>query len=192
MNKQEALQHYIGTYFGIEKKEIEVVAGMFKEEQLNKGDHFLKAEQYCEKMSFVQSGLLRVYATSGHKDVTQWISTKDYFITELNSYLFGQRSRWNIQALSDCRLFTLHKDDYRKLHEAVPSWPILEKNFIAGCFVTLENRVFDFLSMSAEERYRKLFDQNKELFQQVPQQYLASMLGMSPETLSRIRAKHIS
>jgi CRP-like cAMP-binding protein len=56
----------------------------------------------------------------------------------------------------------------------------------------LENRVFDFISLTAEERYKKLFDTNRELFNQVPLQYLASMLGMTPETFSRIRRKMIS
>jgi hypothetical protein len=59
------------------------------------------------------------------------------------------------------------------------------------CFVMLENRVFDLISMPAEERYQKLFDQNRKLFNQVPLQYLASMLGMTPETFSRIRRKMI-
>lgn len=68
----------------------------------------------------------------------------------------------------------------------------MEKQFIAGCFVQLEDRVFSHLSLSAEERYDKLFENNKEIFNQVPLQYLASMLGMSPETFSRIRNKKIS
>jgi hypothetical protein len=74
----------------------------------------------------------------------------------------------------------------------VPAWPEIEKQFIAGCFITLEDRVFNHLSLSAEERYDQLFAFNQDLFRHVPQQYLASMLGMTPETFSRIRAKKVS
>jgi CRP-like cAMP-binding protein len=76
--------------------------------------------------------------------------------------------------------------------KVVPKWNDFEKLFVSKCFVMLENRVFDFISLTAEERYKKLFDTNRELFNQVPLQYLASMLGMTPETFSRIRRKMIS
>jgi CRP-like cAMP-binding protein len=74
----------------------------------------------------------------------------------------------------------------------VPKWNEFEKMFISKCFVVMESRIFDLISLSAEERYTKLFDQHRELFNQVPLQYLASMLGMTPETFSRIRKKMIS
>ncbi len=74
----------------------------------------------------------------------------------------------------------------------MPHWPELEKLFIAKCFLTLEDRIFGFLSLSAGQRYQQIFQHKKELFNQVPLHYLASMMGMSPETLSRIRNKSIS
>ncbi|HEY5823130.1 MAG TPA: cyclic nucleotide-binding protein, partial [Cyclobacteriaceae bacterium] len=67
-----------------------------------------------------------------------------------------------------------------------------EKLFMVRCFSIMEDRIFGHLSMSAEERYQFFFNQNKELFNQVPLQYLASMLGMTPETFSRIRKKQLS
>lgn len=96
-------------------------------------------------------------------------------------------ARWNIQALSDCELYVIDSDDYQKIGEVVTKWAELEKLFLAKCFTILEDRVLQHLSLSAEERYQQLFDFNSELFNQVPLQYLASMLGMTPETFSRIR-----
>ena len=66
---------------------------------------------------------------------------------------------------------------------------ILDSHFIARCFTVLEDRVVQHLALSAEERYAQLWNFNKELFNQVPLHYLASMLGMTPETFSRIRKK---
>lgn len=71
----------------------------------------------------------------------------------------------------------------------IPKWAELEKMFIIHCFVTLEDRIQTHLSMTAEERYHYFFENNKDLFNQVPLQYIASMLGMTPETFSRIRKK---
>jgi hypothetical protein len=82
--------------------------------------------------------------------------------------------------------------DYQRIGQVVPGWSELEKLFIAKCFTVLEDRVVQHLSLSAEERYVRLFNFNKELFNQVPLQYLASMLGMTPETLSRLRKKAVN
>jgi CRP-like cAMP-binding protein len=71
----------------------------------------------------------------------------------------------------------------------VPKWPEIEKTFIARCFTVLEDRVMTHLSLTAEERYEAFFQYNPELFNTAPSQYLASMLGMTPETFSRIRKK---
>ena len=168
------------------------VISLFVESELKRGEYFIKVNQYCEKFSFVQSGFVRVFVNVKDKEITQWISSKGYFLTDLNSFVFKQRARWNMQALTDCKLYTIHKENYDRLNTIVPNWAEIEKRFIAGCFVTLEDRVFSHLSLSAEERYIQLFESNRELFNQVPLHYLASMLGMSPETFSRIRSKMIS
>jgi len=186
------LQQYISTYFGITKEDMDKVTSLFVESELQKGDYFIKTGHYCDKLSFVKSGFIRVFAETKDREVTQWISTKGYFITDLYSFVFKQRARWNIQALTDCQLYTIEKDNYARLKEIVPNWPEMERQFISGCFVMLEDRVFKHLSLSAEERYEQFFEENKEIFQEVPLQYIASMLGMSPETLSRIRNKKIS
>ncbi len=186
------LQRYITSYFGITNQNMDKIMSLFKETELKKGEYFTKTGQFCEKLSFLRNGLIRVFAYTNDKEITQWISTQGYFITDLYSFTFKQRAKWNIQALTDCELYTIDKDNYALLNNLVPNWPEMEKQFIAGCFVQLEDRVFNHLSLSAEERYDNLFENNKEIFNQVPLQYLASMLGMSPETFSRIRNKKIS
>ncbi len=187
-----ALESYIQSYFGINQASLQQVSALFQEESLSKADFFVRQGQYCRKLSFVRSGYLRVYASTERKEVTQWISSKDYFVADLGSLIFDAPARWNIQALSDCELYTISHEDYRNIGKLVPQWQELEKLFIAKCFMTLEDRVFSFLSMSAEERYHALFAMNSALFNEVPLHYIASMLGMTPETLSRIRKNSAS
>ncbi|MEM9051204.1 MAG: Crp/Fnr family transcriptional regulator [Bacteroidota bacterium] len=186
------LQKYLGSYFGIMQDNLQKVADLFQEEYLSKGEYLLRKDQFCDKLSFVQSGFIRIYAHHENKEITQWISTAGYFLTDLYSFIFDQRARWNIQALTDSTLYTIRKRDYRELKSIVPNWHEMENKFISGCFIILEDRVFSHLSLSAEERYEKLLSENKELLQNVPMQYLASMLGMTPETFSRVRRKTIS
>ena len=123
------------------------------------------------------------------KEITQWISTQGYFVADLASLIFESPSRFTIQALADCVLYTINREDYKKIGNLVPKWYELEKLFMAKCFIILEDRIFSHLSMTAEERYDFFFENNRELFNQVPLQYIASMLGMTAETFSRIRKK---
>lgn len=183
------LETYIQAYFKIPEESTASVATLFQEENFKKGDYFVRQGTYCQKMSFQTNGFIRVFTERHDKEITQWIGSKNHFITDLSSFIFGQRARWHIQAITDCKLYTITLDQYKTLSKVVPNWPELEQQFLAACFLTLEDRVFSHLSMSAEERYLQFYQQNKALFSQVPLQYIASMLGMSPETFSRIRKK---
>ena len=94
-----------------------------------------------------------------------------------------------IQALTDTTVYTLPHINYQRLTAEVPEWSYFEKTFLIKLMSALENRVYALLSMSAEERYQYLYQSDSDMFNELPLQYLASMLGMTPETLSRIRSK---
>jgi len=183
------LETYIHSYYSATGEDVRKIAAHFRPQFLGKGDYFVKAGRQCRELGFVQSGIVRVYVQTDDKEVTQWIGTRGYFITELSGFIFGTPARWNIQALTDCELYCIGRDTYNDLGKVVPSWPELDKLLIARCFTLLEDRVFSHLHMTAEERFRRLFAQQPDLFNQVPLQYIASMLGMTPETLSRLRKK---
>jgi CRP-like cAMP-binding protein len=185
------LEKYIHTYFGVSKDELTKISSFFNPMTLKKGDYFLKTGRYSERLGFVQAGIIREFVLIDDKEITKWISTKGYFVADLSSFLFQQAARWNVQALTDCELYVINNKDYQKIGQVIPRWTELEKLVIAKCFTVLEDRILQHLSMTAEERYNQLFNFNKELFNQVPLQYLASMLGMTPETLSRIRKKAV-
>jgi CRP-like cAMP-binding protein len=183
------LEKHIETYFGVNKDDLTKISSFFKPVTLKKGDYFLKTGRHSDRVGFLQTGIIREFVFIDDKEVTKWISTKGYFVVDLSSFVFQQTARWNIQALTDCELLVIYSKDYQKIAQVIPRWTELEKLFIAKCFTVLEDRILQHLSMTAEERYNQLFNFNKELFNQVPLQYLASMLGMTPETLSRLRRK---
>ncbi|PPK87212.1 CRP-like cAMP-binding protein [Neolewinella xylanilytica] len=175
-------------YFDLHPAELSQLAAAFSDLSLATGQDFLRQGEYHPRMAFVRSGYLRVHTETNGKEVTQWIAPPRYLLTDLAALVYGEPARWTITALTDCRLSVISASDYARLGKEIPGWPRAERSFLAHCFVTLENRVLSFLSLSARQRYEALFTEHPDLFNRVPLQYLASMLGMTPETLSRIRA----
>ncbi len=187
-----ALDHYIQSYFGVvDQNDLQTIVALFKSSTIKKGEFLLQAGNKCDKLCFVKTGLLRIVVDKDDKEITQWISTQGYFTTDLSAFIFNTPARFSIHALVDTEIFYINKTDYDLIGTLVPQWHQLEKLFLVKCFITLEERVLSHLSMTAEERYDTFFENNKELFNQVPLQYIASMLGMTPETFSIVRKKRM-
>ncbi len=188
----EDLTQYIQSYFDTRNDIAELLSERFESQKLSRNDFHTSLGARHGDLSFVKSGYLHVYRSTEKKEVTQWISSPGEFTTDLGPLMFDQPARWNIQAITDCELYTLSFSEYRKVQQELTKWPQIEKLFLAKCFMTIEDRIFSFISMTAEERYHFLLEFKPDLFLQVPHQYLASMLGMTPETFSRVRKKIIS
>ena len=187
---ENEMEKYIQSFWGVAPESASRISTFFKPLRLEKGAYFLKEGRYANQLGFLQSGMIREYLPDEKgREVTKWIASKGYFVVDIASFLFRQPARWNLQALSDCHLLVIDRDHYERIPQVVPQWPELEKLFIARCFTVLEQRIVMHLALSSEERYKIFFAQNPELFNQVPLQYLASLLGMTPETFSRIRKK---
>ena len=181
-------KHIIDT-FNFSKKEFENIQVFFKPIEIKKGGFFLEQGQYSRQLGFVEKGILREFLYVNGKEIIKWFSTPGYFAVDLSSFLNKELAKVNYQAQTDTKLLVISREDYDKIGQKIPKWDKLEKLFLAKCFSVLENRVISHLAMNAEERYKQLFDFQPMLFNQVPLNYIASMLGMTPETLSRIRHK---
>lgn len=186
------LETYIHGYFGIDLDDVSEVTKLFELRAYEKGDSFLEVGSRHNGLGFVRSGCFRIYGYSKKEEITQWISSPGEFVAELSSLVFDQPSRFGIQALAPSEVYYMSHENYSRLGQVVPAWNHLEKLFLSKCFMTLEERVFSFLSCSAEERYRLLQEKKPDVFQLAPQRFIASMLGMTPETFSRIRKNSIS
>jgi CRP-like cAMP-binding protein len=186
MSKQK---NSIVETFGLTENEFQSIQDFFQAKVINKGDNFLKVGQYVKQMGFVEKGILREFLYVNEKEVTKWFSTPGYFAVDLSGFLFDQKAKVNYQAITDVELLSISKDNYNKMSSILKRWDSLEKMFLARCFSILENRVVSHLSLSAEDRYHQFFKLNPQIFNEVPLHQIASMLGMSAETLSRIRNK---
>ncbi len=183
------LKKQIIETFGFTEYEFRQIKGFFESKKILKGDNFLKEGQYVKLIGFVEKGILREYLYINDKEVTKWFSTSGNFAVDLSGFLFEQKSKVNYQAITDVEVLTISRENYIKISTKIPRWDKLEKRFLAKCFTVLENRVVSHLALNAEERYNQLFAMNRNLFNEAPLNQIASMLGMTAETLSRIRQK---
>jgi CRP-like cAMP-binding protein len=183
------LKKHITDTFGFSDEEFENVKVFFKPLELQKGKLFIEQGKYSKQLAFVESGVLREFLYVDGKEITKWFSTSGYFAVDLASFLHDQKSKVSYEALTKTKLLVISKENYDKIGTEIPKWDKLEKMFLIKCFSVLESRVISHLSMDSEQRYKQLFDFQPMLFNHVPLTYIASMLGMTPETLSRIRNK---
>lgn len=186
------LENYLVRQFGIAPHFIEELTPLVKEEVLKKGSFLVQEGGYCKKIILIKSGYLRSYFFNGKKEITQWIYWPGQVASDPISFIFEKASKRNFQAITDCPVYSISQENYHKVKEIFPDWYIYERQFVLKILTNLQDRIQSLLSMDAEERFQHFFTYHPNLFNEVPQTYIASMLNMSRETLSRIRAKTIS
>jgi CRP-like cAMP-binding protein len=173
----------------LDKKDIEF---NFKPIQIKRKDFLLKEGLICDFVAYLNSGVIRHYHIKEGNEITCDITLSNNFITDFKSLTQGIPSNYNFQILKDAELLIIKKKDLFELYN-------VNKNIESFGRIMAEQvalRTIDIaMSLSSdkpEERVEKLIKQRPDLFQEVPQRYLANLLGISPESLSRIRARRKS
>lgn len=181
------LQDCITQNIQIIDDELREITSKFKTRKLEKGEYLLKAGNLCREIAFIESGYMRMYSLADGKEVTLWIGCDGAFITSLSSFVFETANYWNIQAVSECRIRVIGRTDHFDLLKRLPRWMEFDNILLARAFATLEQSMFAQLHTTAQQRFEVLMEENPAIFHHVPLQYIASMLGIAPETLSRLR-----
>lgn len=160
------------------------------EKKISKKDLFLKEGEVCNYTGFVNTGCFRTFTRDdeGNENVTRF-AIEDYWIGDLYSYLTGDVSAYNIEATLDSTVLMIHKNDMEKVYEKVPKFERFFRIIVQRGYIALEKRFSIDLNSSALQKYENLLQKFNDIELRVSQKHIASYLGITPESLSRIKKK---
>jgi CRP-like cAMP-binding protein len=189
MNKNILLQN-IQSKRSITEKDFELFADLFERKTIKKKEKLIEEGKINDKLYFIEHGLLYSYKTleSGNIQVIQF-AEENYWISDLYSFFSFSKSLFTIQALEDCEVLSITRENFDAVCEQYPTMETFFRHNFQSAYVTTLKRLSDVYSEDAETKYAHFIKQYPRLVQRVPQYLIASYLGILPSSLSRIRNK---
>jgi CRP-like cAMP-binding protein len=173
----------------LDSKTLKMLESISINKTYKKGDYLLQQDQICKNSYFIEDGIARKFYLNDGKEITTELYFKDDLAVSFDSYCLQKPSREYIQAITDIRV---SQTDYLAFQNAKKDFPkLIELDLMMNeyCVMWLEDRLFQFHTLDASGRYLKIIKEHSHIIQNIPLTYIASYLGISLETLSRIRAK---
>jgi CRP-like cAMP-binding protein len=170
--------------------EIPVILETFKHLHLKKNTFFVEEGKICNYFCFIESGILQHNIDVLGEEKTTYLALRNSATAALKSFMHKIPSRKNIKAISDCELFVINQKSFQYLLKTNKAFHRFYYNLIENQIYRIDDYRIDLLTLTPEERYKKLLNNEPKLLKEVPLHYLASFLGISSRHMSRIR-KHV-
>jgi CRP-like cAMP-binding protein len=158
---------------------------------IKKGKLLLKAGEVCTNMYFVRKGVLRGFVKDGERDITTWISADGELVSAISSFILQMPTNENIHAIEDCELISLSHSDLEIMYVKFPAFNTTVRKLTEIYYMHAEHRAYIARLKNADQKYQLFLKQYGHLSNRVPVKYIASFLGITLETLSRLRGKKV-
>jgi len=170
-------------------KTAEEIASGFLPKEIMKSEFLLKEGRVCDEYFFLEEGFMRAFAynTEGN-DVTTHFFPAGHVVLEVSSFFNRTPSKENIQASSDCTGWYISYAQLNHLFHSLPEFREFGRSILVGYLTSLKTRMLSMITETAEQRYEALLKTNPEIFQHAALKHIASYLGITDTSLSRIRA----
>lgn len=180
------LKKFFSDYVQLPDAELEDIVSKFKKKKVKKNELLLVAGEVCKDLIFVQSGCLRLYYLQEDVEVSVWFALRHSSAIEIYSFISETPTNNYLQAIEESEILYLPKSVLNKLYETHPKMQEMMRKFWEDVILHLLERFTALQRDSAEQRYLDLLNK-PELLQTIPQKYLASFIGVTPTSLSRIK-----
>lgn len=179
------LSYYIGS--GFSEKDAATIVDAFVHKKIAKGDFFVEEGKTSKHLGFVEKGFLQYFVIVDGEEKTTYAAGENSFVASLVSLLKQVPALENIRAVVDTDIWVIEKKKLEQLREDIPHFKDFYIGLLEWQICCIDEARFDAIMLDAKQRYEKMLDKEPELVQQIPLNYLASILGVTPRHLSRIR-----
>ena len=180
------LKNFISSYATFTEGQLNDIVGRFKERSITKNDFLLHEGTVCRDLVFVQQGCLRLYYMDDDVEISVWFAFPNSSAIDIYSFISDKPSNYFLQAIEDSTIWYLPKAELEALYAEFPTMQEMMRKFWEDAVLNLIDRFTALQRDSAEKRYLDLMAKPPYL-QKIPQKYLASFIGVTPTSLSRIR-----
>jgi CRP-like cAMP-binding protein len=179
------LKELITSKTKLDSASLEEILLLFEERTVKKGAHLLQKGQLCTQYYFIKEGCVRIYLKEA-VEITGWIAFENEFFSELASLKKQVPTQFYIQAIENTKLHVISKQNMDVLYERFPEWQGFGREIWEDAFLRVIDGIIAHQTLSAEAKYVRLLERT-DAIQRIPLKYLASFLGITPTSLSRIR-----
>ena len=189
----ELFFHKFNEKVNLSEEEEEVIKQYLTPKKLRKKQYLLQEGDICKHIAFVEKGALKAYVVddAGAESIIQF-ALEGWVISDLYSFLTGEPATYNIDALENAELVLISKSAHEELLKKLPKYETYIRLQITGAYIALQKRLTSIISLPLEERYKNFLAIYPNIAQRVPQHMIASYMGLTPETLSRVRSRMAS
>jgi CRP-like cAMP-binding protein len=182
----EQLLHYFKAQ-GFSTDDATKIIEQFRPAQVKKGDLWVQEGKTSKHLGFIQTGYLQYYIVVEGVEKTTYALGAGNFIASLVSFLKQTPSRENIRAVMDSELWLIDRQSLATLQKQIPAFQQFYVGLLEWQICCIDESRLDAIILNAQQRYEKMMEKEPEIIRHIPMQYLASILGVTPRHLSRIR-----
>lgn len=185
----DKLKIYCNTFVPLTDKELSLIDKYFKIKTLKKRDFLLQDGRVCNFIGFIAEGTIRHFHIKEGVEKTCDISFENSWVTDFQSFTHNTACIMNLQAMENTSVFIIRKENLYKLYSECTKYETFGRIMAEQVAQRATEIAMSLSSEKPEERFQNLLRKQPDLFQKVPQKYIANFLGISPESLSRIQKR---
>ncbi|MEO0470317.1 MAG: Crp/Fnr family transcriptional regulator [Bacteroidota bacterium] len=155
----------------------------------SKGEFLLRSGEISRAFFYNLSGFIRLFYVRNQIEKTAWFYAEGQFVSAYESYVRQTPSQLNLQAMEDSSVICISMEAAMRLLTHDPKFSVLARIIMEDELIAHQKMVASLISDRPEDRYQALLDENPAIFQRIPQHYIASFIGVTPESLSRIKKR---
>ncbi|MBC7919482.1 MAG: Crp/Fnr family transcriptional regulator [Ferruginibacter sp.] len=187
MTLYSSLTDQIKRFVSLNPDEEAFINGLFTPKSLPRGGYFLREGETCRQVAFVQKGLFRYFINREGEELTYFFSEESQFVSEYESFLSGQPTHKNIQALEEAEILVITPEKLQRLYREVREGERFGRLVAERLFVDTIRQITSLYRDPTQVRYADFVKNFPAIGQRIPQYYIASYVGVKPQSLSRIR-----